>query len=59
MQDKIYHIQTVNGAIAHFKGWVDTRMRSVAMKYLPHYLAWFRESFAQLDFQQMFVAAYR
>ena len=23
--DKIYHIQTVNGAIAHFKGWIDAR----------------------------------
>jgi transposase-like protein len=59
VQDKIYHIQTVNGAIAHFKGWIDTKMRGVATKYLPHYLAWFRESYAKLDFQQMLVAAYR
>ncbi|CAG20339.1 hypothetical transposase [Photobacterium profundum SS9] len=59
VQDKIYHIQTVNGAIAHFKGWIDIKMRGVATKYLPHYLAWFRESYAGLNFQQMLVAAYR
>jgi len=59
VKDKIYHIQTVNGAIAHFKGWVDIKMRGVARKYLPHYLAWFRESYVKLNFQQMLVAAYR
>lgn len=59
VKDKIYHIKTVNGAIAHFKGWVDIKMRGVATKYLPHYLAWFRESYAKLNFQQMLVAAYR
>ena len=59
VQDKIYHIQTVNGAIAHFKGWVDIKMRGVATKYLSHYLAWFRESYVKLDFQQLLVAAYR
>jgi hypothetical protein len=40
--DKVYHIQTVNGAIAHFKGWIDVKMRGVATKYLSHYLAWFK-----------------
>jgi hypothetical protein len=32
----------VNGAIAHFKGWIDVKMRGVATKYLSHYLAWFK-----------------
>jgi hypothetical protein len=57
--DKIYHIQTVNGAIAHFKGWVDVKMRGVATKYLPHYLAWFRESCSKLNYQQILQFAYR
>jgi transposase-like protein len=56
--DKIYHIQTVNGAIAHFKGWVDVKMRGVATKYLPHYLAWFRESSSNLNSQQILQSAY-
>jgi len=56
--DKIYHIQTVNGAIAHFKGWVDGQMQGVATKYLPHYLAWFRESYSKLDSQQILQFAY-
>jgi hypothetical protein len=47
--DKVYHIQTVNGAIAHFKDWTERRMRSIATKYLPHYLAWFKETRANLD----------
>ena len=57
--DKIYHIQTVNGAIAHFKGWIDIKMRGVATKYLPHYLAWFRESNSKLNYQQILQSAYR
>ena len=40
--DNIYHIQTVNGAITHFKSWVIGKMKGVATKYLPNYLAWFR-----------------
>ena len=56
--DKIYHIQTVNGAIAHFKGWVDGKMRGVATKYLSHYLAWFRESSSKLNSQQILQFAY-
>ena len=56
--DKVYHIQTVNGAIAHFKSWVNGKMKGVATKYLANYLAWFKESSAKLDFQQILVAAY-
>jgi transposase-like protein len=55
----VYHIQTVNGAITHFKSWVIGKMKGIATKYLPHYLAWFRESHAKYDFQQILVAAYR
>lgn len=57
--DSVYHIQTVNGAIAHFKGWVNVKMRGVATKYLSHYLAWFRESNAKLNEQKILEAAYR
>jgi transposase-like protein len=56
--DKVYHIQTVNGAIAHFKGWVNGKMKGVATKYLSNYLAWFRESNAKLNKQEILVAAY-
>ena len=56
--DKVYHIQTVNGAIAHFKGWVNGKMKGVATKYLSNYLAWFRESNAKLNKQKILVAAY-
>ncbi|MFT6926217.1 MAG: hypothetical protein ACJAZP_001818 [Psychromonas sp.] len=47
--NKIYYIQTMNGAITHFKSWIDGKMRGVATKYLPHYLAWFRESDLKLN----------
>ncbi|MFT5636306.1 MAG: hypothetical protein ACI89T_001770 [Cognaticolwellia sp.] len=30
--DKVCHIQTVNGAIAHFKRWVNGKMKGVATK---------------------------
>lgn len=56
--DKIYHIQTVNGSIANFKSWVNGQMKGVATKYLAHYLAWFKESYAKLDKQQILRAAY-
>ncbi|NQY89948.1 MAG: IS1595 family transposase [Colwellia sp.] len=56
--DKVYHIQTVNGAIANFKGWINGKMKGVATKYLPNYLAWFKKSNAKLDKQQILVAAY-
>ncbi|MFT5813371.1 MAG: hypothetical protein ACI9VT_001119, partial [Psychroserpens sp.] len=55
---KVYHIQTVNGAIAHFKGWVNGKMKGVATKYLSNYLAWFRESNTKLNKQEILVAAY-
>ncbi len=56
--DKVYHIQTVNGAIAHFKGWINGKMKGIATKYLSNNLAWYRESNAKLDKQQILVAAY-
>lgn len=43
----------MNGAIANFKGWVNGKMKRVATKYLTNYLAWFKESNAKLDKQQM------
>jgi hypothetical protein len=49
----------VNGSITHFKSWVIGNMKGIATKYLPHYLAWFRQSNAKYDFQQILVAAYR
>ena len=57
MFENIYHIQTVNIAIAHFKGWVDVKMRGVVTKYLLHYLAWFKETTAKLDNVQILAAA--
>jgi transposase-like protein len=57
--DKVYYIQTVNGAIAHFKDWTERKMRGVATKYLAHYLAWFKETRAKLDKRQILVAAYQ
>lgn len=56
--DKVYHTQTVNGAIAHFKGWINGKMKGVATKYLSYYLAWFRESNAKLDKQKILAAAF-
>ncbi|NQY65990.1 MAG: IS1595 family transposase, partial [Alteromonadaceae bacterium] len=32
--------------------------KGVATKYLSHYLAWFKETYAKLDFQQILRAAY-
>lgn len=59
VQEGVYHIQTVNGAIANFKGWINSKMKGVATKYLHHYLAWFRESSKKLDNKQILTAAYR
>jgi hypothetical protein len=56
--DKIYNFQTVNGAIAHFKSWVDGRMRGIATKYLTHYLAWFRESYSNFNSQKILQSTY-
>ncbi|MCP4987176.1 MAG: IS1595 family transposase, partial [Colwellia sp.] len=44
--------------IAHFKGWVNGKMKNVATKYLSNYLAWFKESNVKLDKQQILIAAY-
>jgi hypothetical protein len=56
--DNIYHIQTVNGAIANFKAWVNESMKGVTTKYLSNYLAWFKESSAKLDKRQILLSAY-
>lgn len=56
--DKVYHIQTVNGAIANFKGGVNGKMKGVTTKYLSNYLVWYRESNTKLDKQQILIAAY-
>ena len=58
VMENIYHIQTVNGAIANFKAWINGSMKGVATKYLSHYLAWFKESTAKLDKQQILLSAY-
>jgi hypothetical protein len=57
--EKVHHIQTVNGAIAHVKDWTERKMRGVATKYLAPYLAWFKETRATLDKQKILVAAYQ
>jgi hypothetical protein len=57
--DKVYHIQAVNGAIAHFKDWTKRKIRDVTTKYLAYYLASFKETRAKLDKKQMLVAAYQ
>ena len=56
--DKIYHIQTVNGAIANFKGWINGKMKGVATKYLSNYLAWHREINSKFDNKQILISAY-
>jgi len=56
--DKVYHIQTVNGAIANFKDWINGKMKGVATKYLSSYLARFKKSNVKLDKQEILVAAY-
>ncbi|TQL31872.1 InsA-like protein [Vibrio crassostreae] len=38
--DNVYHIQHVNGFIAHFKEWLD-RFKGVGTSYLGNYLAWY------------------
>ena len=57
--ENVYHIQTVNCSITHFKSWVIGKMKGIATKYLPSYLAWFRENTSKYDFKQILVAAYR
>jgi hypothetical protein len=48
----------VNGAIAHFKSWMDGRMRGIATKYLTHYLAWFREIYLNFNSQKILQSTY-
>lgn len=38
----VYHVQTVNSYHSHLKSWITYKLRGVATKYLPHYLAWMR-----------------
>lgn len=42
VQDGVYHVQTVNNYHARLKAWINGRLRGVATKYLPNYLAWMR-----------------
>ncbi|WP_421746730.1 IS1595 family transposase [Burkholderia glumae] len=37
-----FHVQTVNSYHSRLKGWINVRLRGVATKYLPNYLAWQR-----------------
>lgn len=39
---KHVHVQSVNAYHEQLKTWVNRRLRGVATKYLPHYLAWHR-----------------
>ena len=38
----MYHIQSVNNYHERMKTWINSRMRGVATKNLPNYLAWMR-----------------
>ncbi|MEO8837733.1 MAG: IS1595 family transposase, partial [Herbaspirillum sp.] len=40
--DKVYHIQSANSYHERLKTWIQRRLRGVATKYLPNYLAWMR-----------------
>jgi transposase-like protein len=42
VQDGVYHVQTVNNYHARLKAWINGKLRGVATKYLPNYLAWMR-----------------
>jgi hypothetical protein len=57
--ENIYSIQTVNGVISNLKAWINRKVKGVATKYLTHYLAWNRESYAKLNNQHILLAAYR
>jgi hypothetical protein len=37
-----FHVQNVNNCHERLKTWVDYKLRGVATKYLPSYLAWLR-----------------
>lgn len=40
--EAVFHIQTVNSYHERLKGWIYGRMRGVATKNMPNYLAWMR-----------------
>lgn len=40
--DKVYHVQSANNYHERLKTWIQRRLRGVATKYLPNYLAWMR-----------------
>lgn len=42
MLDKVYHVQSANNYHERLKSWIQRKLRSVATKYLPNYLAWQR-----------------
>lgn len=40
--DKVYHVQSANNYHERLKSWIQRKLRGVATKYLPNYLAWQR-----------------
>lgn len=40
--NKTFHVQTANNYHEQLKSWIQRRLRGVATKYLPNYLAWHR-----------------
>lgn len=44
VRDRVYHVQTANQYHGALRSWIQGRLRGVATKYLPHYLAWMRLS---------------
>lgn len=40
--DKVYHVQSANHYHERLKSWIQRKLRGVATKYLPNYLAWQR-----------------
>ena len=42
VSEGVYHVQSVNNYHERLKTWINRRLRGVATKYLPHYLAWMR-----------------
>lgn len=42
VRDGGFHVQNVNNYHARLQGWILHRLRGVATKYLPNYLAWMR-----------------
>ena len=42
VHDKVYHVQSANNYHERLKTWINRKLRGVATKYLPNYLAWQR-----------------